>query len=145
MSNLRNLVVALLVGVALAWLTVFAAGWLAAIQLPRSFFAVVKDHPDIAFLVHTTLLVQVSMALLALLVGWLLFRLLRNASLPLVLACAAPWLAFCTWESVQYFIEAKLPAEVKLRLLLDWRALPGLLSVPVGLWLASKLSTRNAP
>lgn len=95
MSSPRNLAVALLVGFALAWLTVFAAGWLSAIQLPRSFFAVVKDHPDIAFLVHTTLLVQVSKALPALLVGWLLFRLLRKGSLPLVLARATPWLAFC--------------------------------------------------
>ena len=145
MSIPRNLVVALLAGFALAWLTVFVAGWLAAIQLPHSFFAAVKGHPDIGYLVHTTLLVQVSMALLALLAGWLLFRLLNQASLPLVLACAAPWFAFCTWESVRYFAEAELPAEVKLRLLLDWRALPGLLSVPVGLWLASKLPTNNAP
>ena len=145
MSTPRNLVVTLLAGFVLAWLTVFAAGWFSAIQLPHSFFAAAKGYPNIAFFVHTTLLVQVSMALLASLVGWLLFRLLHHASFPLVLVCAAPWLALCSWESVRYFVEAELPVETKLRVLLDWRALPGLLSVPVGLWLASKLPSKNAP
>jgi hypothetical protein len=136
----RNLLVALAVGLGLAWSAEFLMGVLAAIAIPRSFFEALRGHSTVAFLLHTTLLVQFPAAVLSFLVGILLFRLLGTSSLWLVLVCAAPWLVYVAVGSVQYYLGAQLPALVKLGFIFSWQSLPGLLAVPFGLWLAARAS-----
>ena len=148
MTKLLGVCTALLVGILLAWLTMNLMGVMAAITIPHSFFVAMKGHPVATNVLHTTMLVQLPTVLLAILVGWLLFRALGQASLPLVLACSAPWLAYVAIDSVTYYLESDFPPATKLGLFFGWSTWLGILGVPLGLWLASKITqhkTKNAP
>jgi hypothetical protein len=123
--------IALLAGVVLAFLAAFAMGMLAAIPTPAALRLDATAHPVLAFLVSLTLLVHVPAAILAFVGGWLLFRLLGQPSLLLVLVCAAPWLA------MNGFLTTEFPSTDSLTVFSHWFVWPGILAVPVGLWLAS--------
>jgi hypothetical protein len=135
--------VALAVGVFLAWLAVCAMGALAAIPTPHALRLGASDHPFLALLVSMTLLVHVPVAILAFVVGWFLFRALRQASLLLVLVCAAPWLIYDLWSLVGHFT-TQLPTINEFKVVFAWYVWPGVLAVPVGLWLASIATAKTA-
>ena len=143
-----DIAVALLVGILLAWLTMYLMGVMAAITIPHSFFVALKGHPIAVSLLHTTLLVQLPSVLLASLIGWLLFRALGQGNLSLVLACSAPWLVNVAMDSITYYTASESPFFAALGMYFGWNAWLGVLGVPLGLWLALKVSqrrTENAP
>jgi hypothetical protein len=123
--------IVLLAGIVLAFLAAIAMGLLAAIPTPPALRLDATAHPVLAFLVSMTLLVDVPAAILAFVAGWLLFRALGRSSLLLVLICAAPWLAANVLFTTQF------PPTDRLHTLLHWYLWPGILAIPVGLWLAS--------
>jgi len=136
MYTVRNYLLALLIGVALWWTAVTAMGTLAAIQVPREFFAAFKTEPSLAAFLSHTLLVQVPAILLAGLVAWCFFRLISQASVGIALTLAMPWflsLALFSWPTTAdggpSWIE-------RLTFHLSWQALPGALCVPLGVALA---------
>jgi hypothetical protein len=139
MNRRLNLLIALAVGVLLAWLAVTAMGVLAAIPTPTALRLDAKAHPLLALLVSMTLLVHAPAAVLALVVGWVLFRGLRQSSPGVVLACAVPWLAWMASELADYYLTAELPPTTKLEAMFAWFNWPGYLAVPFGLWLATKM------
>jgi hypothetical protein len=143
MTRLRASLVAFTVGAVLVVAVTALMGWLAAIPVPSSLLQPFKGHGAVAFLVHTTLLVQVPATVLSFAVGLGMFRVLGNSSMRLVLACSLPWLAYMAVMSGQYFASVELPALVKLGYLFSWQSLLGLFTVPVGVWLASLLSGRD--
>ena len=114
MKHQRHLAVAFLVGVVLAGLAIYLMGILAAIAIPRSLLEVLKGHPVLAMFVHTTLLIHIPAASLAVFSGWLLFRWLKQSSLLLVVVCAFPWLLFCVVESLNYYLTAEFSPLAKL-------------------------------
>ena len=124
--------IALLAGVLLSFLAIFVMGLLAAIPTPTALRLDATLHPVLAYLVSMTLLVHAPAAALAFVAGWLLFRLLGRSSLLLVLVCAAPWLAING-----YLTTIATPPADRLHAFVDWYAWPGILAIPVGLWLAS--------
>jgi hypothetical protein len=136
MSNRRNLLVAFLVGCLLAWLTTYAMGVLAAIPVSGSLLHLIKGYPRLAFLLHTTLLVHVPAISLVALVGWVLFRALSRASLALVIIGSVPWLAYTAALSLDYYLTADWRPLVKVGYFFSWYAWPGLLAVPLGLYVA---------
>jgi hypothetical protein len=142
MTRLRASLIAFTVGAMLVVGVTVLMGWLAAIPVPSSVLQPFKGHGAVAFLVHTTLLVQVPAAVLSFAVGLGMFRVV-GSSMRLVFACSLPWLAYVGTMSVQYFASAELPALVKLSYLFGWQSLLGFLTVPVGVWLASLLSGRD--
>jgi hypothetical protein len=123
--------IALVAGVVLAFLAATAMGFLAAIPTPAALRLDATAQPALAFLVSMTLLVHLPAAILAFAAGWLLFRALGQSSWILVLICAAPWLA------ANFFLTTQFPPMDRLHTLLHWYLWPGILAVPVGLWLAS--------
>jgi hypothetical protein len=147
MNRRLSLLIALAVGVLLAWLVVAAAGVLAAIPVPGLLTLLnARAHPALAVFVSMTLTVHAPVALLALAVGWLLLRALRQSSPGLVWVCAVPWLTLMVAELLDYFLTAQLPATTKLEALFAWYNWPGYLAVPFGLWLASRMpGTRPLP
>jgi ABC-type glycerol-3-phosphate transport system permease component len=103
MPQLRNYLVAVLVGGILAWAAVMAMGTLAAIPISPAFLAAQRNSPVLVFTLTTTLLVQVPAILLSSLVGWSFFRLTRRATIGLVVALAFPWIGlvlFWSWPSI---------------------------------------------
>lgn len=145
MTRLRNYVLVLAVGAALAWFVTFLTGWLAAIALPRAFFVALKGHDILTFVIHTTLLVQFPAAVVSFIVGLLLFRSLHTPSPFLGAICASPWLAFVAISDVHYYAIAEFAPLVKLGLLFSWQTLPGLFGLPLGLWLAWTLCLPRGP
>jgi hypothetical protein len=136
MTRLRSYVLVLVVGAALAWFVTLLMGWLAAIAIPRAFFVALKGHDILTFVLHTTLLVQFPVAVVSFIVGLLLFRSLHAPSLILVAICASPWLAFNAIWYANYYATADFAPLVKLGFLFNWQSLPGLLGLPLALWLA---------
>ncbi|MCU6432547.1 hypothetical protein LPB67_01980 [Undibacterium sp. Jales W-56] len=142
-NNRRSIVIAFLVGIPLAWLSIVLMGILAAIPISGLLLELLRGHPAFAFLVHTTLLIHIPAILLAVAIGWVLFRELRHASLPLVLACSTPWLAYRVIDELNYYFTADLSSSVKLGFMFAWYAWPGLLAVPIGLWCAAKFAAHQ--
>ena len=143
MRAFRQHAIACLAGFGIASAAVWLMGWLAAVPVPRGFFDALRGHPDLAFLLHTTLLVQVPAALLAFVVGVALFRVLGRASGTLLLVAVAPWLLEMALSLLTFLAGDSAPS-VSLGQLLGWRSLPGTLSVPAGLWLAARVATPRA-
>lgn len=130
--------VALLAGVVLAFLATLAMGVLAAIPTPSALRLDVTAHPILALLVSMTLLVHAPAAILAFVAGWLLFRALGQSSWLLVLICAAPWVA------MNGFLTTEFPSTDSLTVFSHWFVWPGILAVPVGIWLASMTVAKSA-
>lgn len=139
-----SVLAALLVGVLLAGLIYKVSGRLYALRMPSQFFALLSGHAEFAHFIRITLLVHGAAALLALAVGWGLFRLLRRHSFLLVAAASVPWLVYRAWNASLYFSESALPVLQKLGWILNWHTSPGLLGLPVGLWLAARLAAARA-
>lgn len=143
MKERLSLLVALLVGCLLAWLTSYAMGVLAAIPAPHSLLELIKDYPRLAFFLHTTLLVHIPAILLVALVGAAMFRALRRTSLVLVIVGSAPWLAYNAALSLDYYLTADWQPLVRLGYILSSYSWPGLLAVPLGLYVAYRALTHR--
>ena len=137
-------IVAAVTGLGLAGLARAGMGWLAAVPAPAPLIEALRGHADLGFLVHTTLLVQLPVALAACAVGCVLFLWLRSASGVVVALCAAPWLVLCVADAAQYMQRADFPASVALAYVLSWQSLLGVAAVPAGLWVARRLQRRDA-
>lgn len=139
-----SVLVTLLVGVLLAGLVYKVSGRLYALKMPARFFSLFGGHAELAHFVRITLLVHTAAALVALGVGWGLFRVLRRHSMLLVAIASAPWLVYRAWNASLYFSESVLPLLQKIGWILNWHTSPGLLGLPIGLWLAARLAAARA-
>jgi hypothetical protein len=80
------------------------------------------------------------MAILAGLFAFAVFRLLGAHGLWVVLALSAPWLIYCFVEALSYYQASQLSPVHKLMLLFAWYKWFARLSLPLGVWVASKVS-----
>jgi hypothetical protein len=144
-SALMRLLFAFLAGCVLLWFTVFVSGILAALPSPAFLQPLLQSQGWPGVTLHSVLLVHLPMCLFAGLFAWLVLRVLKAGGLVFVFALSAPWLIYCFLEAVNYYQEAQFPPSNKLAMLLAWYTWFGRLSVPLGVWLASKVVPTRAP
>ena len=135
-----KLLLSFLAGWVLLWLALLVIGALAAIQTPALLRPLTQGHGWFGVTLHSLLIVHIPAALFAMVYGWVVFRLLDARGLLVVATCVLPWLTYCVVEAVNYYHEAQFPPSQKLALLLAWYMWFGRLSIPLGLWLASRLA-----
>ena len=136
---------ALVAGFVLLWLAIYLVGFLAALPTPTFMNSEVGGRGWFMVVLRSVLLVHLPMALVAGLFALAAFHLLRARGIYIVLALSAPWLTYCVLEAVNYYQEAQFSSTQKLGLLLAWYTWFGRLSVPFGVWAASKLPAGRAP
>ena len=138
MTQNLKLVVALAIGIALAGITTYGAGFAAALPIPL---------PTRYVLAMAITIGIVASFVPAFLVGRLTYRFL-NSSVPLViLACALPWLVECGYELYASVSGLQSYPEMLDRWIHSWGFMVGVparvLPVPLGLWLASKKAQQD--
>lgn len=142
--SLPQLLLAFIAGCALLWLAILVMGFLAAIPTPHLLQSLLQTKGWTGAILYSVLLIHLPMALLAGLFAFAVFRLLRTRGLCVVLALSAPWLIYCFVEALTYYQESRLTPLHKLMLLFAWYKWFGRLSVPLGVWVASKVSSVKA-
>ncbi|WP_200380209.1 hypothetical protein [Rubrivivax gelatinosus] len=142
--TLLQFLLALTAGCLLLWLAIFIVGVLAALPTPSVLRPLVQGRNWLAVTLHSVLLVHIPMAFIAGSFALAVFRLLRTRGLPPVVGLTAPWLLYCLFEAFNFYQEAQFPSSQKLALLLAWYTWFGRLSVPLGIWAASKLPVARA-
>lgn len=142
---LPQLLFAFIAGCALLWLAIFVMGLLAAIQTPNLLQPLLQAKGWVGAILYSVLLLHLPMALLAGLFGLAVFRLLRARGLYVVLALSTPWLIYCFVEALTYYQASQLSPLHKLMLLFAWYKWIARLSVPLGVWVASKVAPGKTP
>jgi hypothetical protein len=116
-------------------------GYVAAIPVQREFMEALGGFGGLFGLLHS-LLAQVSIAVVACVLCWFLFSLLKRGTGAMVLAGSLPWLLL-TLDSWTTSHEAYLRAIMRS----PYSALgvaTGLLCVPAGIYLAARLTVRHS-
>lgn len=137
MKYLRLVVLALLVGTALAVVSVVIAGFIAALPIPGLSPQLRHDHAGSIGLAMD-LTGALPIVLLAWLVGYVMVRATRTTSL--LLFVAIPWVALGLYDRVWYLRNCGATFGTALSIMLSGHYLEAwsvsLLSIPVGLALA---------
>lgn len=142
--SLSKLLLAFIAGCALLWLAVLVMGFLAAIPTPNLLQPLLQTKGWIGGLLYSVLLLHLPMALLAGLFALAVFRLLRANGLLVVFALSAPWLIYCFLAALSWYQGTQFSPLHVLMLELAWHKWIGRLSVPLGVWVASKVSSGKA-
>jgi hypothetical protein len=93
---------------------------------------------------HSVLLFHLPAAILSALFSFAAFRLLRAHDLWVALCLLTPWLVYCIVDAISYYQASQLPPLHKVILILAWHKWFGRLSVPLGVWAASKVTLRRS-
>ena len=139
--SLQQSLLAFSAGCLLLWLALVVAGILAASAAPSPLQPLLQGQGWIGFLLHSTLLVHIPVALFSGLFALVAFRLLRARGLLVVLALSAPWLIYCFLAAFSWYRGTQFSPLQILGLELAWHKWIVRLSVPLGVWAASKLPT----
>jgi len=142
--SLSQLLWAFIAGCVLLSLAIFAMGFLAALPVPGWLQPIRQSNGWTGAVLYAVLRIHLPMAVLAGLYAWAVFRLLRARGLLVVLALSAPWLIYCFVEALSYYQESRLAPVHKLMLLFAWHKWTARLFVPLGVWVASKVSSDKA-
>lgn len=140
-SSLAPLFWAFIAGCVLLGLAIYAMGFLAALPVPGWLQPIRQTKGWTGATLYAVLRIHLPMALLAGLYAWAVFRLLRARGMLVVLALSAPWLIYCLVEALSYYQESRLSPVHKLMLLFAWHKWLARLFVPLGVWVASKVSS----
>jgi hypothetical protein len=136
-----QLPLAFIAGLVLLALTLFFMGVLATLPTPNMLQALFQTKGWIGVTLHSVLLVHLPAALLSGLFSFAVFRLLRAHDLRVAITLSAPWVIYCFVEAISYYQASQLSPPHKLILILAWHKWLGRLSVPLGIWAASKVSS----
>ena len=142
--SLSQLLWAFIAGCVLLWLAIFVMGLLAALPVPGWLQPIRQTKGLTGAVLYSVLRLHLPMAILAGLYAWAVFRLIRARGLLVVLALSTPWLIYCFVEALTYYQESRLSPVHKLVLLFAWHKWFARLSVPLGVWVASKVSSDKA-
>lgn len=140
-ARYSNFAIALLTGICLTGASVYLAGVIAAIPIPKLPQHIFRDHLGV---VRATieLMGALPLTFTAWVVGRLLFRALGDSSRQLWIAVGLPWLACQGAAIAQYAYSSGYQTSRALSIILGPQFLAGwaisVLSVPAGLWLASR-------
>jgi len=138
--SLSQLLWAFIAGCVLLWLAIYVMGFLAALPTPGWLQPIRQTKGWTGAILYSVLRIHLPMALLAGIYAWAVFRLLRARGLLVVLVLSAPWLIYCFVEALSYYQESRLSPAHKLMLLFAWHKWLARLFVPLGVWVASKVS-----
>ena len=141
--SIPQLLLAFIAGCLLLWLAILLAGTLAASTAPASLGPPLPDQSFVALTLRSTLFVHIPIALFSGLFALVVFRLLRARALLVVLALCAPWLIYCLFAALSWYQGTQFSPMQILWFELAWHKWVGRLSVPLGVWAASRLSTSN--
>lgn len=137
----RTLAIAPIAGIGLTAASVYLAGVIAALPIPRMSERLRHDHVA-ALMVTVDLLGALPLTLLAWVVGRLLFRALGGSSHQLWIAVGLPWLLYACVGVLEYIRSSGYEVGGALSVMLTPLFLTGwvisFLCVPVGLWWASR-------
>ena len=136
MTLIRTLGAPLAVGVVIACIATLLTGYLAALPIPAAYLDPLRTHVGLSTLL-TSLLVQIPLAIAAGVVSWLMFRVLGRSTPAMLVACVAPWLlvVLIGWLSDLESLSASARNPYVML-----AAVTGTLCVPLGVWLAARLS-----
>jgi hypothetical protein len=146
MKRYTHYLLALVLGVILTVVSAYLAGIIAALPIPRLSAQFRHDHARLILLLMD-LAAALPLGILAWIVGRIFFRAIGTSS-PLLWALAAlPWVLYVAAGEIDYLYASGFSFNVALAVLLGWAQLSGLitgvLSVPVGLWWASKAKRKH--
>lgn len=145
MRYLRLALVALAVGIVLAVVSVYAAGFIAALPIPRLLPQLRHEHTS-SMLLAMDLIGALPIVLLAWLVGHVMVRATKTRSL--LLFVGAPWVVLGLYDRVWYLRNCGATFRTALSILLSGHDLESwgisLLGIPVGLCIAAMTTRRPA-
>jgi hypothetical protein len=141
MKRSTSYLLALAVGVLLAIVATYLAGFVAAVPIQRVSAHFRHDHHQL-FLLLLDIVGAVPLGILAWIVGRILFDVIGASSPLLWIVAALPWAVFVVAGAVDYIRSSGYSFRSALSVILGWPSLPGLLigvlPIPVGLWCASR-------
>lgn len=141
--SLPQLLLAFIAGCLLLLLAIFCSGVLAASSAQRLLPPLLQNQSWGELILRSTLLVHIPMALISGIFALLVFRLLRARGLLVVLALSAPWLIYCLVVTLSWYQGTQFSPLHILMMELTWHKWIGRLSVPLGVWGASKLAVNR--
>jgi hypothetical protein len=142
-SSFLKLLFAFSAGCLLLWLAVVVAGVLAAYPAPDFLQPPLQGQSLAELTLQSTLLVHIPIALLSGLFAWVFFCLLGARGPMVVIALAAPWLIYCLYAALSWYQGTQFSPLYILTHEMAWHKWVGRLSVPLGVWVASRLFTGN--
>ena len=141
LARYRNVVIALIAGVGLAAASVYLAGVVAALPVPTLPEHFRRAHWKV-LIVTLDLVGALPLTFVAWAVGRLLFRTLRNSPRQLWIVVGLPWLVYGCIGGVDYIRSSGYEISRAFSMILSPLPLTAqvisILSVPVGLWWASR-------
>ncbi len=125
----------------MAVIAVYLAAFIAGVPIPQVSAHFRHDHGHLLLLLLDIVGV-VPVGVLAWIVGRILFGAMGSSSPLLWILTALPWVLYAVAGEIDYIRTSGYSFQTALSVSLGWPSLPGLLmsllSVPVGLWCASK-------
>lgn len=147
LAGYRNFAIALIAGVGLAAASVYLAGTIAALPIPRMSEHFRRDHLR-ALLLTIELLGALPLTLVAWAAGRLLFRAFGDSSQRLWIAVGLPWLAYACVGPLEYVRSSGYEISRAISVILSPLFFTGwvisVLCVPAGLWWASRYGPKRA-
>ncbi len=128
----------------MVWFLLFATDFLVLATTPMRRWLPVQQPGDwTLFLLYPLLFFQLPLALLAGLYAWVVFGRLRVRGLRMVLALSVPWLIYCLVSDWSLYQRSYMTTMDKLTwtFIFGWHHWVGRLLVPLGVWVASKVSS----
>lgn len=138
--SLLQLLLALIAGLILLGLTLFVLDFLATLPTPGMFQSLLQTKGWIGITLHSVLLFHLPAAILSGLFSFAVFRLLRAHDVWVALCLLTPWLVYCIVDAISYYQASQLSPVHKVILILAWYKWFGRLSIPLGIWVARKVS-----
>jgi hypothetical protein len=144
MKYYRLVLLALVVGAALAAVSIFVTGFVAALPVPGLPPQLRHDHARL-ILPAMDLIGELPIVLLAWVVGHVMIRATKTASL--LLFVGTPWVLLGLYDRVSYLRNCGATLRTALSVLLSGHYLEAwaisILAIPAGLWLASMTKGRR--